>query len=414
LDTSNKVIDKPNNPANSLGGMTPVKWDGVTESETVASDANWYNYASIEGDEDNRTSHWANAKNDGSYFVWIPRYAYRITYYASETSNIETGYYDGRGMVDTVGNEKYALDDGIETVEKDGKSYIVHPTFMKDDAKGYVHGGWSSNLAGIWVAKYEMSMETNGSPTTTGSSSTGNKLTTESIKAVSKPNVSSWRNITIGNMYTNSYNYAREKESHLMKNSEWGAVAYLTHSQYGRNGNEIDINNSSSYITGNGGGSTSASSAANTTNAYNTDLGQKASSTGNIYGIYDLSGGAWERVAAFNDTDTNNYESSYGNSFAATTNESTKYATKYSNNTTTNYGTKIYEVGKTGDATKETYKGSGDRNWFTDYSFFLLASSPFFNRGGYYNSGSGAGVFYSSNSLGGDGNTDSFRVVLAL
>ncbi len=33
-----------------------------------------------------------------------------------------------------------------------------------------------------------------------------------------------------------------------------GAVAYLTQSQYGRNGHEIDINNSSSFITGNGGG----------------------------------------------------------------------------------------------------------------------------------------------------------------
>ena len=55
----------------------------------------------------------------------------------------------------------------------------------------------------------------------------------------------------------------------MMKNMEWGAVAYLTHSNYGRNGNKIYINNSSDFITGNSGGSTSASDKAGTTYAYN-------------------------------------------------------------------------------------------------------------------------------------------------
>ena len=43
-----------------------------------------------------------------------------------------------------------------------------------------------------------------------------------------------------------------------MKNSEWGAVAYLAHSQYGRNGHEITINNSSNFITGNAANEISA------------------------------------------------------------------------------------------------------------------------------------------------------------
>ena len=79
-----------------------------------------------------------------------------------------------------------------------------------------------------------------------------------------------------------------------------GAVAYLTNSKYGRNGTEITINNSSDYITGNAGNSISAGSAAGTTNAYNTAAGQLASTTGNIYGIYDMSGGGYEYTAAFN------------------------------------------------------------------------------------------------------------------
>ena len=41
----------------------------------------------------------------------------------------------------------------------------------------------------------------------------------------------------------NPYGLTSGSEAHLMKNSEWGAVAYLTQSKYGRNGVEITINN---------------------------------------------------------------------------------------------------------------------------------------------------------------------------
>ena len=237
--------------------------------------------------------------------------------------------------------------------------------------------------------------------------SEGSETTFKSV-----PSVQSAKSINIENMYTYSLNYASAKNSHMTKNSEWGAAAYLEFSQYGRNGHEVDINNSNDYITGNGGGSTSASS--ETTNAYNTKIGAKASTTGNIYGIYDMSGGAWEYTAAFNDTDTNNFESQYGSSFASTTNSSTKYATKYSNNTTTSYGTKIYEVGKIGDGTKETYSESSSYSWNpnNDYAHFAVSSSPFFLRGGTYVYGTTAGVFCSSISYGYSNSFDSFRVVL--
>ena len=404
LDTNNNVISNPNIP--QIGNMTPVKWEGTTEKETTTSDSSWYEYKAKAGIDDNLESHWANAKNTingvESYFVWIPRYAYRITYYASSTSDIITGYCDGDGIREVGGNVKYNLDTGIQTVTSNGVKYIVHPAFMNDTANNYSNGGWDSNLSGIWVAKYEMSYS-NATSSSAGSGST--------FKSV--PSVMSARSITIGNMYNYGKAYESSKESHLMKNSEWGAVAYLTQSQYGRNGHEIDINNSISYITGNGGGSTSASSAAETTNAYNTEVGAKASSTGNIYGIYDLSGGAWEYTAAFNDTDSNGEESSYGNSFAATTNSSTKYATKYSNSTSTYYGTKIYEVGKIGDATKEVYSGSSNSNWYNDCSNFVYSSDPFLKRGGYYSDGSVAGVFYSYYTDGNWYTSDSFRVVLA-
>jgi len=78
-------------------------------------------------------------------------------------------------------------------------------------------------------------------------------------------------------------------DTHMMKNNEWGAVAYLTQSIYGRCSSstsctEIGINNWNSHITGNGwtAGSSSSTVAGG---AYNTIQGMDASTTGNIYGI---------------------------------------------------------------------------------------------------------------------------------
>ena len=107
-----------------------------------------------------------------------------------------------------------------------------------------------------------------------------------------KPGVSSWRYITIGNMYTVCKNYNSTLNSHMMKNDEWGAVAYLSKSKYGKNG-KVDINDNSSYYTGGGNG-----------NAYVNNI--KQSTTGTIYGVYDMSGGAGECVASYINNENSN------------------------------------------------------------------------------------------------------------
>lgn len=416
LDVSNNVITQPNSPSPYLAGMTKVTWTegadhSATEDETA--NANWYSYAAGTGTTDNRSSRWANAKNsDGSYFVWIPRYAYRITYYNDQADSGDdtkiTGYYDGYGQWKSAdGKLRLALDEGVETVNYNGKKYIVHPAFTNDsDTVGskmpFDLGGWDSELEGFWFAKYEMSRN-NATDVSSGSGTT----------FVSKPGIQSARSINIGDMYNYSLAFDNGKSSHMMKNSEWGAVAYLTQSQYGRNGNEIDINNSSSYITGNGGGSTNAGQTSGTVNAYNSAIGTKASSTGNVYGIYDLSGGAWEFIAAFNNTDTKNYESKYGSAFASTSRTSDKYATKYYNETSSLNGNAItYTYGKIGDATKEINKGglqattgtTNYSNWFSDYFGFVCSEGPFFGRGGGCKAEALGGIFYSNiyNGLNGD------------
>ena len=196
----------------------------------------------------------------------------------------------------------------------------------------------------------------------------GNVTISDTVKLVSKANRTSWRNINIGNSYKNSYNYNRTNESHLIKNSEWGAMAYLTHSQYGRNGNEVKRNTS-------------------WTTAYG---GELESTTGNIYGIYDTNGGAWERVAAWDKLSTSGNLTSYGNitidgyTFGVSGGVSSKYATVYENGTTTYTGTITKTVCKTGDAMKETYTGNDGKNrsWFWDLVEVPSNNFPFLERGG--------------------------------
>ena len=419
--TSSTVSSVPNEP--NLGDkMTKVTWSeaedangnttGWTEDSTAKS--NWYNYVAGTGNDENLSSMWANAKNsDGSYFVWIPRYAYRITYYSDSSYKTVTGYYDGRGMWSAkTGKTIYVLDNGIETVDYNGKKYIVHPAFTSS----VDNGGWNEPLKGFWMAKYEMSRK----GATKNSTGTGYSTTFKSV-----PNVQSARSITIGNMYDVAYNYDRTKESHMAKNSEWGATAYLSFSQYGRNGHEVDINNSSSCITGNGGGSTSINESVGITNAYNTIIGAKASTTGNIYGIYDMSGGAWEYTASFDQKGDYNYVNgeSYGKNMTKNVKNSeggytsSKYITVYNQGTNTDDGEKIYKVGKIGDGTKETYNTSrsGNYSWYPngDYTYTFNSNYPFFTRGGYYHNGMNAGIFFSNYNEGSNGDS-SFRTVLCI
>ena len=435
--TTNKVSQAPNSPANALTSngesLIPVTFNEATSEWTQLQTTdnqnnNWYKYSAgsqIRGEDgklvDNRASSWANAMTaNNSFFVWIPRYAYRITYYESETSTTPTGYYDGWGMWKAEdGTVKYKLDDGIETVEHNGNKYIVHPAFMDDrnktakDAEGntvqledYARGGWDSNLTGFWVAKYEMAGTGTTLNSTYGSPSIGNQ--------------------TIGKQYTSArqatYGYTgltgldgntSFMNSHMIKNSEWGAVAYLTHSQYGRNGNEISINNNGeTYYRGGGADK-----------AYITNVAQ--STTGNVYGVYDMSGNKSERIAAFNITDSNGFLAQSGwttSTELTTSSNSTKFATKYNNITSSYSGNAIiYNYGKVGDATKEVNIGGVDvgtsttskHNWFSDYPYLVYSDAPFFLRGGYYSRGSYAGVFYSNTANGHVHNLYGFRVVLS-
>ena len=373
--------------------------------KTTSTDPEWYNYGTevnapklgtgmtpivYEGANKPTEKKWANAiTEDGSMWVWIPRYAYSITsgYHSSSTGTIEIKFLKESSNVAYDGTSTW------DNVSGQGK-WNVHPAF-----------NYGQEVSGIWVAKFEASPE--GATTSTSNSEyngTGKKLQV-------KPGVSSWRSITISNIYDVCKNYNSTLNSHMMKNDEWGAVAYLSKSKYGKQNEEVWINNSSSYITGSAGNSASAGSNEGTTNDYTSTQGVKASTTGTVYGVYDMSGGAHEYVAAYVDNGNSNltkYGSSLVNGESKTKNMYSKGST---DNRENNYST---NSGKYGDAVYETSANGNSNNssWYNDYSPFPYTSDPFFGRGGDYSIGMITGAFCFGSSSGEKVGHYSFRPVL--
>jgi len=181
-----KEITKYTDPTNKTG----IKSDWTANN----GDEVWYDYKT--GNGDHKSSQWANAVDtNGSYYVWIPRYAYKIIKPNSteDAGLILVKFMKDKGSVAADGTNCTIANSNISTTTR----YVVHPAFCTNVDLG----GYGKELSGIWVAKYQ-------------ACNVGNK-------PVSKPDTISWLNIKIGDCYTNSYNYNRSMDSHLIKNSEW-------------------------------------------------------------------------------------------------------------------------------------------------------------------------------------------------
>lgn len=174
---------------------------------------------------------------------------------------------------------------------------------------------------------------------------------------------------------------------------------------------EIWINNSSAYTTGCAGNSVSEGEYLGCQNAYDSTIGFEASTTGNIYGIYDLSGNTAEYTAAY----VNNNNINLNTNGSAIINADNKYKDVYLQGVgdarISNYalainykGDAIYEVGSSGDGTTA---------WYGDVSYMPYSNDPWFYRGGHCGHGVTAGYFYSSGNSGiGVGNYVGFHTVV--
>ena len=385
-------------------GMIPVKFDDAGNVIVADTSSKWYDYEAHEWanavlvncadstikskyfDSNNKVLASAVGKTISmdeimQMYVYIPRYKYQLF-------NAEDGTSNPQAINITFESKTTAKSTGTKNGE-----WLTHPAFTFGDKE----------LAGIWVGKFE-----------TSNTSTLPKIV---------PNVSSLGDMTVSSQFNTSrlmtttlastYGTSTNDDSHMMKNMEWGAVAYLSSSIYGRytnastciaSGCEIWKNINENYTTGCAGSSASASEdSASTCNAWNTSTGVNASTTGNIYGIYDMSGGAEEYVMGnYNDTI---YEAGFSSMPEA------KYYDKYT-------GTALYsDFAKyhLGDATKETLKSKAKlfvTFWYNTRGS-ISNSLTWVVRSGWHYYGSNAGVFGFNFRDGDSGSSFSFRVAFS-
>ena len=377
----------PNDPGNGEritidydNGLIPVRyesgdWVVVTDYDLANSTDNWFNYAdkrwanavTVKADkladyvaatgDSNRTV--VNNDDVLGYWVYIPRYAYEVqrrdaTDRWVSASNYDIKFETGDDLVKIPAkcnmNTAVKLEQNINSavdyrtecglnreypgndsgLADGGTTWATHPAFIWGD----------QTLNGIWVGKFE----TTGTvvlPTIRPNELSNTKQSIGEFYTAAKHIGIYDRNNTGGSPVSSdevtlnatgswgSLHSLGLSSSHMLKNSEWGAVVYLATSNYGTGVSGVAVNtanpargstdgdgdavdtsaNVGGGITGCGAGSVNGAKFANgqvtnseacgsSDNAYNGVDGRRASTTGNEYGIYDMAGGAYEYVSA--------------------------------------------------------------------------------------------------------------------
>lgn len=463
IDNSCKVIIrgyKDNSGANEpelVNKLIPVIYENDTWK--VANTNNkWYDY-------DNKE--WANAvilengvtKKVGDsldidsevaqMYVWIPRYEYSIPEYNLGRTDSDIHAIDIKFVNTNVTQSN--VDSG----------YNLHPGFTFGEME----------LPGIWVGKFE----------TTGANKDSQIFySCTDIHCMQKVTIKPNYRSSDGNISSSFYaaksiavQYSLSSvDTHMAKYTEWTAISYLTNSIYGRCSDsvhctEVYINNS--IYTGRSGGNVAGSNNevrvqypdSSTSNqlyydygyytydgktinyggnieayASNRQLGIEASTTGNITGVYDMSGGRTELVMGVLLDPDGNPRSGYGadsgfNGMIYDGSTQTnglgfperKYYDTFTSSAaaTGSYSVLTHVNGVEGDyrgiyielKNSSTYRDN--HAWYNDYYGSVNDYLPWFVLGGWSSAGADAGVFYSGGNGGGDSRgARGFRVVLSV
>ena len=442
-------------PVKYTGTATNAQWTSIAKPEDSSNQGYWYNY---------NQKRWANAitvkpealskyKNQTrvidqpdilGYWVYIPRYAYEVMRRDGTDKPVPAQNFLISFEKATT-PKRYPAEANCGA----GKDYRTECYLNRDYVKGYPSdiGTWathpaftfgSKELNGIWFAKFETTGTTN-QPTVLPNEAhisggyngmnnqVGNFYSLSKTLGINDP-----QNVGGGGFTTTQNNHHLVKlSSHMVNNNDWGAATYLSASKYGAGYNKVQINGQGgNRNNGNGDtyGTTGCGPRSNGDNdgyshfgtigtlqacgddgarVYNGTLGQLASTTNNPTGIYDMSGGGYEYVAAsysdnLNNSNTNEYFGSnaahppYVNNYNFTDPNSCTFAT----------------CG--GQAFHETNNGGneGAYQWNGNNINSVYLFSPWFLRGGGYDN-TGSGLFYVNNSGGATYYGDAFRVALA-
>ncbi|NLL44209.1 MAG: hypothetical protein GX247_00890 [Mollicutes bacterium] len=370
-------------------GMIPVRWSGENWIKAAENNQNinyqWYNY-------DKKI--WANAvtvisstrekhmrapvgsvipiNEINTMWVWIPRYKYKL-------------FNDNAMSVEEQLIEIEFDDNSLQKANGSRKGeWLTHPAFTFGDEE----------INGFWVAKFEPSGSLND------------------IKII--PNGFTIRDKRVREMYEASramenketYGFGKDGDIHMMKDSEWGAVAYLSHSKYGK-GDEVWINNYDAFVTGCAGNYVDEGPISQCAYKYDEPNGENASTTGNIYGVYDMSGGAYEYTMGMYRPTDSTYVKDIRSGFNAETSDGdlpeSKYWDRY---ITTDSWTACGEKRCYGYALRET------KHWYADTANFVNANEPWMRHGGTYSYGSIGGIFVFDDADGAYWSDITFRVTL--
>ncbi len=385
-------------------------------------------------------------------YVWIPRYKYQLfNAVAGESAPKQIINIEFEKGVTSTGNVscKY-INEGNGTIREDCENAIngnwyTHPAFTFGETE----------LPGIWVGKFELSDPQDPTGRNSRAISEITILPNKTSKINNSISQYFYASRDIELQKASKYNLNQDEiDTHIMKNMEWGAVAYLTQSMYGIYKDESHCNiegmlfeecklwknnllqGMDNQIYPNGGTATGCVE----TNLdddveWNSDGtlpvvcpdmrkwnrgGTKVSTTGNVYGIYDMSGGDMEYVMGcmVNQNGIAYFEQA---EFQATDSPiknipiDDKYYEEYSYSVY--YGT--MERGRLGDATKETILeyGSIYAAWNSNYSYFPQIVSDgdawsWMLRGGLASHKDFAGVFSIGRIEGGGHTYISSRSVL--
>ena len=360
------IVEELNAPE-LVSGMIPIKYDGTkwVKAESTNASYDWYDYTNkmwanavmvTSGTRDtymNASAGTTISEEDIlAYYVWIPRYKYQLFNVDSTTIDpieIQIKFEEG------IPNKSSGTANG---------EWLTHPAFTFG----------TDELEGIWVGKFS----------TTGSAE----------MPTSKPNLLPLTNQNVSTQFTTSQIFGTttyltstgvsEVDAHMMKNIEWGAVAYLKQSKYGLGTTDIGLNNyldQTDYSNGGtnylktGCGIASGSAYSTTCNAYNTTDGMLASTTGNITGIYDMSAAMGTYVMGVMKTSNGTALTYSSSGFTTSTLPfNSKYVDQYEYGTTYSDQT-AYNRRILGDATGEVH------GWYDDVAIFVISVYPWFIRG---------------------------------
>ena len=455
-------------PVKYTGSTTNAQWTSLSNPEDSSNQGNWYNY---------NQKQWANtvtvkdpSKYKGKnmvveqsdilgYWVYIPRYAYEVMRRDGTDKPVSAQNFLIHFEKKTDAKRRPAV------CSEKGKDYRTECGLNRDYIKGHPSnaGTWATHpaftfgtkeLNGIWFAKFETTGDAN-QPTVLPNQThvsryiigidggIGKFYALAKKLGVNDPNNVGGMSISA----TQNSHHLVQFNSHMANNNDWGAATYLSASKYGAGYDKVQINsqnkgydtnpdsigtdvtgttgcgpqangNTSTYNDGGTLGAQSACSSSDLQRAYNGTLGQLASTTNNPTGIYDMSGGGEEYVAAsYSDNLSNSDVNQYFGSNAAHPPYVNTYNFKNFNSCTyqTCGGQALYEIHNGSSST-------GSNMWLNQISYFVeqdSSSYPWFSRGGYFGDGSYAGLLCvrsvdgSAISPIGDYYDSAFRVALA-